>query len=87
MARKLEEMHMKLRARSGKSQQSDDLVDEGVHPPHLVRFPAISGVEPSGFVDDTTYWVGAMTDCPEWPLVSDQIGLASESAAARPSPL
>ena len=79
---------MKLRARSGKSQLSEDVVDEGVYPPHLVaRFPAISGAEPSGFGDDTTYWVGAMTDCPGWPLVSDQIGLASQSAATSPSPL
>jgi len=81
-------MQMKSRARSGKSQLSEDVVDEGVHPPRLVaRFHAICGVEPSGFVDDTTYWVGAMTDCPELPLVSDQIDLASQSAAARPSPL
>jgi hypothetical protein len=66
MARKLEEMQMTLRARSGKSQLSEDVVDEGVHPPRLVaRFPAISGLGPSGVADDMTYWVGAMTDYPE----------------------
>ena len=79
---------MKSRARSGKSQLSEDVVDEGVYPPRLVaRFHAICGVEPSGFVDDTTYWVGAMTGFAELPWVSDQIAVASQSAAARPSPL
>ena len=68
MARELEEMQMKLRARSGKSQLSEDVFDEGVHPPRLVaRFPAICGVEPSGVTDDTTYWVGAMTGFAELP--------------------
>lgn len=73
---------MRMRGRFRESQLSVGVVDEVVHPPRLVaRFPAIGGAESSGFADDMTYWVGALTDDPEVSLGSDPIGLNARDIA------
>jgi hypothetical protein len=79
---------MRTRKRSVESQLVEGIVDEGVHELRLVaRFPARTDAEPSGFVDDTTYWVGALTDYPELHLGSGAIDSGSQSTNAMPPPL
>jgi GTP:adenosylcobinamide-phosphate guanylyltransferase len=49
-------------------------------------FSAVNDVGSSGFVDDMTYWVGAMTDHPALIARYDLIGLDSQGIGAMPPP-